>query len=217
MPILAVVAPVLHLIAAAPVLVLEPDGDALTADERAALGAHVVHALERRGVPDLLGQDEIKTMLNVEARRQSMGCSDASCAAEIADALGASRAVASRVVRLGEQLVWHAIVVDAREGKVLARSELARTSVPALARDVTGAVAPLADALGARVPWHVVVWPTSMVGAALLVAGGGLAYDLSSPSSTDGRFDGADLVGPAAYVAAVGLGVGALFNPFLVE
>jgi hypothetical protein len=203
--------------AAAPVLVLEPEGEALRADEREALGAELVHALERRGVPHLLGQEELAALLNAEARRQSAGCSDASCAAEIAEAMGAERAVASRVARIGDRYVWHLIAVDAREGRVLARSELQGDSLLALAEGAGAAVAPLADALGAPFPWRAVLWPTTMVTAAVVVAGAGLAYDLTAPSSKDRRFDAADLVGPAAYVVAAGLLVTAIFNPLLVE
>ncbi len=59
--------------------------------------------LERTSV---LGLDEIKALLDLEAERQLMGCTaESSCLAEIADALGADVVVLGTIARVGDSHV----------------------------------------------------------------------------------------------------------------
>src|SRR5688572_25474332 len=172
--------------ARAPLLVLEPSGDAIDADVRAALGARIAATLSDAGVPGVIGQSELRSLLDAEARRQSVGCDDASCAAEIAGALGAERVVVGTVTRLGGTYALQLTLLDVKNGRALARSESSGPSVNALfdgARASARAIAGEAGTEAAPFALHRVLWPASCITVALAVAASGFAYDAMATSS----------------------------------
>ena len=60
-----------------------------------------------------------------------------------------------------------------------------------------------------------IVWPAAFAVTGVALLGGGLAYDLGSPTSDDGVADAFDAIGPALMTVGVGTAVvGFLYNPF---
>lgn len=198
------------------VLVLDPSGD-VDEDQRVLLGGRLARALEDRRVKGVVTAAELRGMLRIEADRQELGCDDAGCAGEIADALGAAVVVVSQVTKEPGNATLSAQLIDVRTARVLARSDMSAHDMKELRARVDVVAAPIARELGATDPLQetaAIAWPVSFVAGAVVVASAGLAYDLLAPTSSNRRFDAVDLVGPAAYVSAAGLGAAALFNPF---
>jgi hypothetical protein len=200
--------------AVGPVLVLDPTADDLPPDTLPLLGARVADALADRGVESVIGQSELRSLVDAEVRRQSVGCDDAACASEIAEALGAERVIVSRVVRIGEMYTWHFTALDVKGGRVLERVEAQGANVDALMSNARPALDVLASSLGASAKLHRVLWPASCVGVALAIAASGAAFDVLSYTSRNETLDAADAIAPAAYVTAGAIAVASFFNPF---
>lgn len=199
------------------VLVLDPSGTAVDEDQRVLLGARLARALQDRRVKSVVTAAELRGMLRVEADRQELGCDDAGCASEIAEALGAAVVVVSQVTKEPGNATLNVQLIDVHTARVLKRSDVSAHDMKALRDRVDVAAAPIASELGATDPLQEtasIAWPISFVTGAVVVASAGLAYDLMAPTSSNRRFDATDLIGPAAYVSAAGLGAVALLNPF---
>lgn len=78
----------------------------LTAELRKLAGASVV------------GLDEVRTMLDLEAEKQATGCPDESCLAEIAAALGVDVLITAQVASVGGQHFVSIKRIDQREARV---------------------------------------------------------------------------------------------------
>lgn len=153
--------------------------DALLAELRKLQGVSVV------------GMDEIRAMLDHEAKRQLAGCeANEACLAEVAGALGADVVVLGSIARVGEENVFGLRRVDQRTTQVV--GQVTQRLVPAGGEEFLGAVAPaveelfpdlllqpgrtrgVAPELALRVrppplpPW--VFWSTASVGGMLAVA-----------------------------------------------
>ncbi|MEM6531936.1 MAG: PEGA domain-containing protein [Myxococcota bacterium] len=70
---------------------------------------------------DVVSQDDIRSMLELEATRQSLGCTEMSCIAEIGGALGVDRMISGSVGLMGDRYVVSLRLIDPRESKVEAR------------------------------------------------------------------------------------------------
>ena len=68
-----------------------------------------------------VGLDEIRAMLDHEANKQSLGCADESCLAEIADALGVDMLIIGTLAKVSNQHVFGMRLVDQRNAKVAAQ------------------------------------------------------------------------------------------------
>lgn len=66
----------------------------------------------------VIGTDEVRAMLEMEANRQLLGCTDSGCLSEIADALGADVMVVGTLARSGESSVFGLKRINQREAKV---------------------------------------------------------------------------------------------------
>jgi hypothetical protein len=66
----------------------------------------------------VIGADEIRSMLDLEADKQRTGCSDDSCLPEIADALGVDVIVTGSLARVGNEHVFALRRLDQREARV---------------------------------------------------------------------------------------------------
>jgi hypothetical protein len=67
----------------------------------------------------VIGMDEIRAMLDLEAQKQAVGCeSDESCLADIAGALGADVLVIGTLAKVGEQHVFGLRRIDQRSASV---------------------------------------------------------------------------------------------------
>lgn len=69
----------------------------------------------------VITQEDIRAMLELEASRQVLGCTDTSCVAEIGAALGVDRMVTGSVGLMGERYVVSLRLINPREGTVEAR------------------------------------------------------------------------------------------------
>ncbi|MEW5855350.1 MAG: hypothetical protein AB2A00_41635 [Myxococcota bacterium] len=94
-----------------------------------ALTAH----LSATGHHRILGMDEIQALLENEAARQGVGCTDDGCLAEIAGALGARLVVAGEVEKVGRALQWTARLVDRQADAAVGRGLVTGGNVQELA------------------------------------------------------------------------------------
>ncbi len=79
----------------------------------------LVGELRRRGL-QVLSDSDIAAVLGVERNKQMLGCSDATCLAEIGGALGVDRIVHGSVGRIGGSLVVNLSSVDSKRGIAVA-------------------------------------------------------------------------------------------------
>ncbi|HUU00123.1 MAG TPA: hypothetical protein VM425_01640 [Myxococcota bacterium] len=107
----------------------------------ALLARHGVHAT---------GPADVRALLTAEQQKNLLGCSDESCMAELAGALGADWLIGGSVGRLEDLFVLTLQLIDARKARVTSRASVNLKSL----KDATGKIGPLVDELlGAR-PRH---------------------------------------------------------------
>ncbi|MEO1171777.1 MAG: PEGA domain-containing protein, partial [Myxococcota bacterium] len=70
---------------------------------------------------DVVSQEDIRSMLELEATRQSLGCTEMSCIAEVGGALGVDRMISGSVGLMGDRYVVSLRLINPRESKVEAR------------------------------------------------------------------------------------------------
>lgn len=70
---------------------------------------------------NVVSQEDIRSMLELEAQKQQLGCNDADCFAEIGGALGVDKMVTGSVGKMGERYVISLRLIDSRTSKVDAR------------------------------------------------------------------------------------------------
>lgn len=143
---------------------------------------------------DVVTMDEIRTMLDVEAQRQLVGCDEQSCLAEIADALGADVILTGSVAKVGDERLLGLARIEQRAAAVTQRfqarleqargEELLAAVGPAVEQLFPeralkeGAVRGVDKAVALRLnppplpPWA--FWTTSALSATALTAGGAL-------------------------------------------
>jgi len=126
---------------------------------------------------NVLSGDDVSAAADVEAQRQMLGCSEASCLAEIAAALGADRMVHGRVGRLGETVVITLSLFDVRSSSALGREVVQSKDVSSLPDDIDRAVRSLtADTAAVETGGP----SPLLIGGAVGVGVGGLAAGLGS-------------------------------------
>ena len=81
--------------------------DALVAELRKLTGVQVV------------AMDEIRAMLNQEAQKQLAGCSDDSCLAEVAEALGVDGIIIGTLAQVGDEIVFGVKRINQREAQTV--------------------------------------------------------------------------------------------------
>jgi hypothetical protein len=69
----------------------------------------------------VVGMDEIRAMLDLEAQKQIVGCSDVSCVAEIAEALGVDEIVIGSVAVVGDSIAFGLKRIDQRSASTVAQ------------------------------------------------------------------------------------------------
>lgn len=75
----------------------------------------------------VIGSGDIEAMLNLEEQKDTLGCDEVTCAAQIAGALGAGYLVTGSLSRLGDSLIVQLSLIDSKAIRVAAR---AKSSVP---------------------------------------------------------------------------------------
>lgn len=73
---------------------------------------------------DVLSGNDIRRVLEAEANKALLGCSDDSCMAEVAGAMGAERVVYGSLGKLGDMYVVQLALFDSTEVKVLRRANI---------------------------------------------------------------------------------------------
>lgn len=106
-----------------------------------ALTASITSALADKPDADVVSQEDVRKMLSLEAERAVMGCDDeASCLAEISDALGARLVVSGRLTRVDRLFQLNLSVFDSTTATVAARKTVTGTTVDDVMEKVPYAV-----------------------------------------------------------------------------
>ncbi len=101
----------------------------------------------------VIGMDEIKAMLDLEAQKQIVGCVDASCLAEIGAALGVDRIVIGSAAVVGDGIVFGLKHIDQKNATTLGQAtRRIDTQDPA---DVLAAIGPVVQEVFADMPLRV--------------------------------------------------------------
>jgi hypothetical protein len=206
------------------VLVLEPKAAPTDRALAQALAQQAAAALDDREELMVIGMDELQKAMELESTKQEVGCDAASCAAELADALGAELVVFGDIHRVDSLIVVGMQLYDARNATLVDRAIVkAHTREEALDKTTRAVVAMFP---GADVP---VVAIVSVVGAGVglaAVVSGGVVWAAGNAVIGDPKSSGSDkddalarqpvgvavLIGGGVVTAAalVGLGAGLL-------
>lgn len=79
----------------------------------------IVAEVRKRQRVAVVSMDEVRAMLDLEAQKALMGCSDDSCLSEIADSLGVDQIVIGSLARVGEESIFSLRLLDQREAEAL--------------------------------------------------------------------------------------------------
>jgi TolB-like protein len=82
----------------------------------------IVAELRKLEKMTVVGMDEIRAMLDLEAQKQLVGCSDVSCVAEIAEALGVDGVVIGNLAVVGESISFGLKHIDQRSATTLGQA-----------------------------------------------------------------------------------------------
>ncbi|MDF1563067.1 MAG: hypothetical protein P1V51_08490 [Deltaproteobacteria bacterium] len=97
-------------------------GAGVEEDQTKAVADYIQTDLVAIGAYRVMGQSEIQALLDLESKKQLMGCGEASCIAEIAGALGTDRALTGTLARLGESVILNLSLLDVDDAKVILRA-----------------------------------------------------------------------------------------------
>jgi hypothetical protein len=151
--------------AAAPRIAVMPvvAGEGIAAPTATAVTDALAAEVRKRASADVVTLRDIASVLSLEQQRSMLGCPSDVCVAELGNALGAERIVASDLSKLGESFLFHLRLVDVGQVKVLAQADRRLRggtvddlldALPALAGELFGApgAAPQAPAAAAATP-----------------------------------------------------------------
>lgn len=79
----------------------------------------VVAEVRKRQRVAVISMEEVRAMLDLEAQKALVGCSDDSCLSEIADSLGVDQIVIGSLARVGEESIFSLRLLDQREAAAL--------------------------------------------------------------------------------------------------
>jgi TolB-like protein len=104
------------------VLVLDLQSDEATESTARLLRDEVAVELSRGGRMEVLSSEDLRRAISVEAEKEAMGCeSDASCLAELGEAMGARFIVHGSVGALGSTTIVHINLFDTQQSRAVAR------------------------------------------------------------------------------------------------
>ena len=184
-------------------LVLEPVGDVLAAEQRTSIETALELLLAERLDVDVESSRGLQARMDLIGEKQLSGCDTSACIAEIASALGARFVVFSRGAKLGSDTLLRVEIFDDTEGRTLALTtvqagddkgllarlpkavgELIDDSVGTLPRRATTRALVQTESLSGPSPWLVGGGITAAAGA--VVAGAGALVWLLSLAPGDG-------------------------------
>jgi hypothetical protein len=190
------------------VLVLEPTSDSLPPETRKAIASLIVAELQNKPGIEVMSANELQKMAAFTAEKQSLGCDTASCLSELAGAVGAELIIFGDAATLGTLTLVNLSLFDAAHAAPVQRAqerverpedmpakiaEATRTLVAGLAPEPAPVAETPRNARSAVLPL------VCLIGGGAVLAGGFL-YDALAATSRNGKLDGGDFVGPAAYV-----------------
>lgn len=209
------------------VLVLEPASEVVDKPTVNTIASLMLVELSKNPGLDVISASDVKRLAELEGEKQSMGCADSSCLAELAGAMGARYVVFGDVGKLGKLIILNLNLFDSAKATAVNRTTVQATGVedlPAkLGPGVRELVAPLFGAPANSAPVEVakteeppkkeeassssgpspaLTW--GLIGGGLVVMAGGGVFDLLSPSSNNKGVDALDFVGPSAMVVGIG-------------
>jgi hypothetical protein len=159
-------------------LVLEPAGDVLAADQRTTIETTLELLLAERLDVDVQSSRGLRARVDLIAEKQLSGCDTSACSAEIAAALGARFVVFSRGAKLGSDTLLRIEVFDDTESRTLALTTVQANDDKALLARLPKAVGELIDeasgALPRRATTRALVETASLRGPSPWLVGGGI-------------------------------------------
>ncbi|MDP2342256.1 MAG: hypothetical protein Q8O67_14965 [Deltaproteobacteria bacterium] len=207
-------------------LVLEPSSEVVNKPTLNTIASLMLVELSKQHGLDVISASDVKRLAELEGEKQSMGCADTSCLAELAGAMGARYVVFGDVGQLGSLIILNLNLFDSSKATAVNRTTVQANGVEdlpsKLAAGLRELTAPLNAGGGAaaatttttETPPAVKGEPPSAAltygliggGVAVALAGGG--FDLLSPTSDDnGKLDGFDFIGPTVMVAGIGVAI----------
>jgi TolB-like protein len=166
----------------------------------------------------VLSGDDVKASADVEAQKQLLGCDEAGCLAEIAQALGADRIVHGNVARLGQSVVVTLSLFDAKNGASLGRESVQARDEATLPHELEAAVQRLSATDGRAasgssaeggVDW-LLVGGLAGVGVGAVAAGAGTLLNFGArdvlASATSSGADKTDAAGARPLWGALAVG-----------
>lgn len=175
------------------------------AKARALIDEEVTGALRDTQRYQVVSQDDVRTLLGIEAQRQLLGCEEESCFSEIAGALGAEEVVVGTSVHLERRTQVRLKRIDTTAARVLRDVVVSATSLDELLELVRRAAFDLVDA-----PWkprahREIAWAeeTVEVGAALRVVSYPAHDSGAAAGGSDGSGDGGSSEGSETGVGPV--------------
>ncbi|HOX45383.1 MAG TPA: PEGA domain-containing protein [Myxococcota bacterium] len=105
------------------IAVLELAARGVAGDTARSLTDVVAREVDRSGLFTTLSADDIRAMLQHLEHRQSLGCTDEACLAELGGALGVELVLSGAVGKVGETWVVSLTLLDVRRAVVIAREE----------------------------------------------------------------------------------------------
>lgn len=104
-------------------IVLDPTNAQLSAQEVAAVSDRLAADLAKIPRFSVVNSADLRAMLELEANRQLLGCTDDSCLREIGDALGADIVLSWRFGNAGEQSLLSVTLFDTRSARAVGRAQ----------------------------------------------------------------------------------------------
>lgn len=106
----------------------------VSATEAKAISQSLESEVSALGLYEVISADSIAALLGLERQKQLLGCADeaASCIAELAGALDVDRLLSGDLGRVGETVILNVSLLDARNGKLLARASRQARSASSL-------------------------------------------------------------------------------------
>ncbi len=146
----------------------------------ALIGEEVSGALRDTGRFQVVSQEDVRSLLGLEAQRQLMGCEEDSCLTEIAGSLGADQIVTGSSIHLGRATQVRLKRIDAATARVLRDVAVGSASPDELLELVRRAAFDLVDAAWKPRGRRQIAWAeeTFEVGAALRM----VAYQQQTPA-----------------------------------
>lgn len=125
-----------------------------------------------RGYFDPLSSGEIATLLGVERQKQLLGCSEQSCVAELAGALGAPFVLSGSLTKLGEIYQLNLQVIDTARAHPVGRSTKVAKNLESLRALLPWAVAEASGTPLPPPPSRILPYSLIALGGAAIIAGG---------------------------------------------